>query len=238
MSILLATLLEAAMARLRGIISLLLSFAIVMTPVWGAPSAALGTVVSADRAQVGTAAATAGATVYSGDRLSTDKLGSVQVRAGAARLQLAASSVATIGEAMGAPSATLSWGTATFSTVNAKAFTLRAATAEFRPQSNAPTIAQVTFVNAGELIVRSTRGPLTISVDGESQVIPEGSAYRVILDPAATPEPQGPRGVGGKGVGGPPLRAGRSRFLLIAITATAIATYFFVSEALESPDRP
>jgi hypothetical protein len=230
--------LEAVMARLRVLLCVLLSMTTIMTPVWGTPTAALGTVVAADRAHVGAAAASAGTTIFGGDRLSTENLGSVQLRAGAARLLLAGSSVAILGEQNGAPAATLTSGTATFSTANAKAFTLRAATAEFRPRSDAPTIAQVTFISAKELIVRSTRGPLTITVDGESKDISEGSAYRVLLDPPAWAEPQGPRGAGSKGMGGPPLKAGRSHFLLVAIVLTGVATYFAVSEALESPDRP
>lgn len=226
------------MVRLREIFAALLSLTLAMTTVWGAPTGALGTVVSADRAHVGTAAASAGTTVFGGDKLSTDQLGSVQVRAGAARLQLAASTVAAIAEENGAPAATLLSGTATFSTANARAFTLRASSAEFRAQSDGPTIAQVTYVNSKQLIVRSTRGPLTITVQGESEVIPEGNAYRVILDPPATPEAQEARGAGTKGPGGPPLRAGRSHFLLIALAVTGVATFFAIDEALESPDRP
>jgi hypothetical protein len=236
--ILWTTLLEAAMARLREVCVSVLSLTLGITPVWGGPSTALGTVVFADRAHVGAAPASVGTTVYGGDRLTTEQLGSVQVRAGAARLLLAASSSATIGEEAGAPAATLSGGTATFSTANAKAFALHAAIAEIRPQTDAPTIGQVTMLSAKQLIVRSTRGALAITVDGETQVIPEGMAYRVILDPSATPEPQGPRGAGTKMPGGPPLKAGRSRFLLIAITAVAVVTSFAVDEALESPDRP
>ena len=227
------------MARLRALLCVTFSVSTIMTPVWGTPTAALGTVVSADRAHLGAAAASAGTTVFGGDRLSTEKLGSVQLRAGAARLLLAASSVVVLGEQDGAPTATLTSGSATFSTANAKAFTLRAATAEFRPGSDAPTIAQVTYISSKELVVRSTRGPLTITVDGESKEISEGSAYRVLLgDIPAWAESQGPRGAGSKGIGGPPLKAGRSRFLLVAIVLTGVATYFAVSEALESPDRP
>jgi hypothetical protein len=226
------------MARLRAFCCVVLSITTLMTPVWGTPASALGTVVSSDRAHVGAAAATTGTTVFGGDRLSTEKLGSVQLRAGAARLLLASSSSALLGEQNGAPAATLTSGTATFSTANAKAFTLRAATAEFRPASDAPTIAQVTFINAKELVVRSTRGPLAITVEGDTKEIPEGSAYRVLIDPPAWAEPQGPRGAGTKGIGGPPLKAGRSHFLLVAIVLTGVATYFAVSEALESPDRP
>ena len=70
------------------IIAALLSYTLLITPVWAAPSSSLGTVVYADRAHVGAAQTSVGATVFSGDRLSTEQSGSVQVRAGAARLLL------------------------------------------------------------------------------------------------------------------------------------------------------
>ena len=143
----------------------------------------------------------------------------------------------------GAPSAKLSGGTATFSTGNSKAFTLFASRAAIRAQSDAPTIGQVTYLNEKELLVVSKRGPLTITVDGETEVITAGSAYRVLLDPPPTMA-QGPEGAGAhkedrkRGMNGPPLKAGRNYFLVTAIGVTAAVTVFAVSEALESPNRP
>jgi hypothetical protein len=127
-----------------------------------------------------------------------------------------------------------------FSTANAKAFLLHASTADIRPQTDQPTVAQVTYINDKELQVRSTRGSLTITVDGETQVVAEAMAYRVILDPGsyyAAENGQGPRGVGSR-QGGPPLKAGRSHFLLIAIIITGIATGVALYEALQSSDAP
>lgn len=230
------------MTRLREVAAGFLAVSLCLTPVFAEPSSALGTVVFSERAHVGTAAASVGTTVYGGDQLSTEKMGSVQVRAGAARLLLSSASVATLGQENGSPAATLTSGSATFSTANSKAFALHAATAVIRPQSDRPTIGQVTYVNPKELVVKSTRGDLTITVDDQTEVIAEGRAYRVLLDPAAeavaAAAPQGPSGAGSRGRGGPPLKAGRSRFLLVAITVTGVVTYLAVREALESPDRP
>src|SRR5436309_9867411 len=102
--------------------SLLLSISLVATPIWGSSALGLGTVVSADRAHVGTAAASAGSTVFAGDKLDTEQAGNLQIRAGAARLVLTASTRVVWGAEDGAPSATLTGGTAAFSTSNAKAF--------------------------------------------------------------------------------------------------------------------
>ena len=146
-----------------------------------------------------------------------------------------------VNDSEGAPSAKLLIGTATFSTGNAHAFTLYASKAAFRAQSDAPTIGQVRLLNAKELLITSKRGPLSVTVDGESQAIAHGKAYQVYLDPemAAAQGPSGAAGAPGpNGKGASPLKAGRSRFLIVVLGVTAIATYFAVSEALESADRP
>ena len=81
-------LLEKKMPRLRGtlsnILSILLSLSLLATPILGNSTLGLGTVVSADRAHVGTAPASTGSTVFAGDRLDTEQAGSLQIRAGAA----------------------------------------------------------------------------------------------------------------------------------------------------------
>jgi hypothetical protein len=229
------------MPGLRTLFAVGIILALPSIPVLGAPgNTVLGTVITADKAHVGEGAAAIGTTVYAGDRLSTDSQGSVQVRAGAARLLLLSASAAEVNDSEGAPSARLLLGTATFSTGNAHAFTLYASKAAIRAQSDAATIGQVTYLNSKELLVTSKRGPLTITVDGETQLIADGTTYHVYLDPDAAPqEPQG-AGSGSQTMGksGGPLKAGRSRFLIFVVGVTAVATYIAVSEALESPFRP
>ena len=226
----------------RAIFATALSFGLITLPAWGTPTAALGTVIAADRAHVGEAKAEVGTTVYGGDSISTELQGSVQLRTGKARLLLLSSSSAVVTNQEGAPAAKLLSGAATFSTGNAQAFTLFASAAAIRPQTDAPTIAQVSYIGPKELLVHAARGSLVVTVDTDTQVIPEGASYRVLLD--ATEEmAQGPAGAGsGKGEwpGGQhePRRAGRSRFLYVAIGLTGVATYLGISEALESAQRP
>jgi hypothetical protein len=226
-------------ALVNGLVAALLSFSLAIAPTLAAPSSPLGTVVYADRAQVGAAVASVGATVFGGDRLSTDQLGGVQIRAGAARLQLASSTIVTLMNDDSSPAATLALGSATFSTANSKAFSIRFANALIRPATDQPTIGRVTVLGAKEFIVKSTRGSLTIAVEDDVREIPEGAGYRIVLDRSApAAEPQGPRGAGTSGIGGPPVKAARNKFIWYAIAVTAVITYLAVSEAPESPDRP
>ncbi len=233
------------MRGLRAPLATLMIIGLSSAPAWAGPKTAssLGTVITSEKARVGDSPAEVGTTIYSGDRLATDPAGSVQIRAGAARLLLQNASIATVDDSEGAPSAKLIRGTATFSTGNSRAFSLFASRAVIRAQSDAPTIAQVTYLNEKEILVVSKRGPLTVSVDGETEVIADGSAYRVLLDPPPTMA-QGPEGAGAhkddkkRGMNGPPLKAGRNYFMVTAVGVSAIVTGLALSEALESPNRP
>ncbi|PYU12914.1 MAG: hypothetical protein DMG37_11930 [Acidobacteria bacterium] len=220
----------------RALIAAFLSLTLLISPPWAAASTAFGTLVFANRARVGNTNASVGATVFSGDRLSTDEIGSVQIRAGAARLLLASASAATLSQEEVSPAATLTAGTATFSTANSKAFVLHVASAIIRPNTDQPTIGKVTVLNPKELVVKSVRGSLQISVEDDVREIPEGEAYRIVLDPNA--DPQGPRGAGTKGMGGPPIKAAKSRFIWYAVAITGGLTIYVAHEAWESAYKP
>lgn len=218
----------------RALIATLLSLTLLISPLWATPSAVFGTVVFVNRARVGSANASVGATVFGGDRLSTDEVGSIQIRAGAARLLLASASAATLSLEEVSPAATLTAGTATFSTANSKAFVLHVATAIIRPNTDRPTIGKVKVLGPKELIVQATRGSLEIAVVDDVREVPEGTAYRVVLDPNA--DPQGPRGAGTKAMGGPPIKAAKSKFIWYAVAVTGGLTWWVVHESCESAE--
>jgi|SRR5579863_9445349 len=215
-----------------------LSSLLFLTPASGAANSPMGAILSAARAHVGTAPASAGTTVFGGDILSTEQNGNLQIRVGAARLLLAASSSAMLGHADGTPSAKLYSGTTVFSTAMAKAFTLLASRAVIRPRDDVPTVAQVSIETPKQFIVRCSRGSLTVTIDGETRIIPEGVAYRVVIDSDAAPGPQGPRGVGTKDFGGLPRKSGKNHAYLTMTGGAAVATYFALDEMFESPDKP
>jgi len=231
------------MARLRESasisLSLLLSISLVAAPIWGTSPAGMGTVVFAERAHVGTAAASVGTTVFAGDHLDTEQTGSLQLRAGAARLLLTGASGVTWGTEGPMPLATLTRGGAVFSTANSRAFALKVGIATLRPQNDQPTVGNVTILGPKELVVRCSRGALTIAVEDDVRVISEGTAYRVLLDPeAAARVAERPTPASWDQNPNPPKKPGQSKFIWYAIAFTALVTAIALDEALESPDRP
>jgi hypothetical protein len=196
---------------------------------------------------VGSGPISQGATVFGGDRLITDEAGSLQVRTSAARLLLSSASIAVLAKDQADPAASLTRGTAIFSTTNSKAFTLHVGSMTIRALTDQPTVAQVSVVGPRQLLVRSTKGSLSVAVDDDVRVIPESMSYRIVLDPteaelasveASAEAAQGPQGVGARGRGRPPLRAGRNRFIWYAIGVAGLVTGIALWKALESPSSP
>ena len=83
--------------------------------------------------------------------------------------------------------------------------------------------------------MQTTRGSLQIAVEDDVREIPEGTAYRIVLDPNAS-DPQGPRGAGTKGIGGPPIKAAKSKFIWYAVAVTAVVSVWVIHEACESKE--
>jgi|SRR5580700_1456688 hypothetical protein len=230
-----------AMGCGRQLIAAVVSVGLLGAPCFSAPapSTQLGIVVFAEHARVGTGPISVGSTVFGGDNVSTESTGTLQIRAGAARLLLANASAATLTRE-DSPAAILTTGTATFSTANSRAFTLHFRNATIRANTDEPTVGQVSVLGPKEMVVRSTRGALAVTVEGETRVIPEGSAFRVVLDPtpAEVAAAGAPAAGGSSGRSGPPVSAGTSKFVWYAVGVTALVTFFAIQEAVESPDRP
>ena len=224
------------MARSRIILAAILSCSLPQTSLSRASSSSLGAIVYADRAHLGAGNASAGTTIFPGDKLRTETGGSLQIRAGAARLLLSGSSSATLTLENDRLGASLTTGSAVFSTANSRAFTFHVATAVIRPSTDLPTIGQVMVLKPKEFLVKSVRASLRIAVEDDVREIPEGASYRIVLDPAAAePGPQGPRGAGAKDHKWP---IKKPKFIWIPISLAIIGTVWAVHEALESPDRP
>jgi hypothetical protein len=193
-------------------------------------------VTHAERAHVGEAAATAGSTIYEGDRLSTDEGGILRVTIPALTLQLnAQTTLVVLGPARpeGDIEARLASGTLVFSAAQTGNIVVTANDALIRRAANVPTTAQIRVVNRRELRIYAQRGALEFSYHGESEGIAEGKAYRVLLDPsekeavALESEPRDKT----------PARV-HYRFLFSVIGIAAGVAIPVLKHELESPDKP
>src|SRR5260370_36044858 len=219
----------------RQSLAYVVSVALLAAPLWGAPAAPVGVVTLAERAQISAVPTATGATVFDGDTLSTDTVGILRVRAGAAQFQLLPSSTAVVTRTSTGIRATLRRGTVVWASATAGAIEMQASEARLRPQGNVPTQAQVTLLSSTELLVTARRGALEITVGEETLMVPEATSYRVLLGP---PDPQGPQGAGTKQAEKKTKPAGRNRFYAVPLIVVGMATAVAVHEAWESPEKP
>jgi hypothetical protein len=195
-------------------------------------------VTHADRAHVGEAAASVGSTVYDGDRLSTEDGGGLRVTATGVTLQLEARSELVLNRSAGVGGSVigeLASGTLVISSRPTSTVLIVARGASIRPAGNAPTIAHVRVVNSKELRISAQRGAVEFSYYGESVVIPEGKAYRVLLDPS---EKETAAAFGAEHDNKAPPRRRRPTFLFVAVGLAVAIAVVVVRHELASPDRP
>lgn len=211
----------------------------------GAPASgrldAVGVVVQANHASLGSQSASEGTTVYDGDRLSTDAEGTLRLLIGQAVLHLAERSSAVVRDSGGSGGkqfdAELLSGGAVLSVTPANAGEIVACSARVRPVAQGRGVVRVQIVAQHELMVYAQRGATEISYRGETERIEEGKAYRVRLN---APEDDG-------GQGGPvataPGHAGKMIVLIAVGVGVAAAVGLTLAltgkhAAVESPDHP
>jgi hypothetical protein len=201
----------------------------------------LGIVTQSSKGHLSTADASAGATIYDGDRLSTDAGGVLRLRTGASLIYLAGQTNVTLHSAATGALADLAGGSLVFSSALTSAMEIRAREARIRAAENVPTIAQISVVGPKELRVTARRGSLELTYRDETERIPEGASYCVVLDPTPADIPYAANGRGpGSWPGKPPIPAGKKSraFFFYLVAATAVVTPWALHEAWESPDSP
>ena len=185
---------------------------------------------------MGTAAASTGSTIYDGDQLSTEAEGALRITSPAFRLHLESQAILTLWHpdtTEDSVEADLARGTVVFSAARSESINVVANDASVRPAGNDATVAHVRVVNLKELRIYAQRGSLEFTYHGESEVIAEGAAYRVLLDPsekeamALESEPTSKKAA----------RA-HNKFLLIAIGIAMGVAIPVVIHDMESPDKP
>jgi hypothetical protein len=197
----------------------------------------LGVVIHAERAHVGEALASEGSTIYEGDRLSTESGGLMRVNGPALRLQLDAQSTVTLRRTATPEAgimAELASGTLVFSAARDSNVLVVADDATIRPMPNVTAVAHVRVVNLRELRIYARRGALEFSYHGDTETIPEGAAYRVLLDPSETQT----SGVSESDPAKQKPVSHHSRFVLLTIGGALGVAIPVLMHAFESPDNP
>ena len=188
---------------------------------------------------MGESAASEGSTIYQDDRLSTEPGGVLRISSSGLALQLEAQSTLVLRHPANPEAGTtaeLASGTLVFSAAQAGNIIVMADDALIRPATKSPAIAHIRVVSRRELRIYAQRGALDFSYHGESATIPEGAAYRVLLDPSeaearVSTEPDQDKK-------SPTKKPHLGKFVFIAVGVALGIGIPLLMHALESPDRP
>ena len=194
----------------------------------------LGVVVGAKRVHLNTTTVTAGATVYDGDRFSTETGGRLQLQSGTAAIELAEESAISF---RNRPADTqnvevqLDKGRLIFSAARAASIEIIACEAHVRPSKDGRTVAQLKITGPKELRIDAQRGALQFSYRGETETIAQGKSYRVILDPPNN-NPRETEPI-------PPHNSPKGFKIVIIVEGAALVSLgIYELREPESPDRP
>lgn len=216
-------------------------------------SPTLGMIVKSSGGQIGNASVAEGASVYSGDYLSTADNGSLLVRIGSLSLELQGSTAAHIYAAPYGAVVELDRGTVLYSTPGGQQnLVIVASDVRVTPVLSTPDFGRVTIDDPCNVTVFSQRGQANVQVGSENRLVEQGKAYRVraeneisyrkYLSPDAddyhTYHEHTPCAPAEMARGHMPIAPGQSRFLLVTATAVGVGTGIAVYKALESPSRP
>jgi hypothetical protein len=218
-----------------------------------AANPALGIVVKSSAAHIGNAATSDGATIYSGDFLSTDDNGAIQVRVGTLSLELQSNSAAHIYRAPYGAIVELNRGSAIYNTPGGhENIVIVASDVRATPVLSLSDFGRVTIDDPCRVTVYSQRGQVDVQAGSESKLVEQGKAYRVAAESSISyrdylsPDADDyhnhhehkPCAPVQTVKGHPPIAPGQSRFLYVAIGAVAIVGAITIPEAFESPNRP
>ena len=214
---------------------------------------ALGLVAKAQNAQIGNAPLTEGATIYTGDYLSTTDGGTLLIRVGALSLELQSSSAVHIYAAPYGAIVELNRGTVVYTTPGThENIVVVANDVRVTPNLSQPDFGRVSVDDPCNVTVYSQRGTASVQSGSESHTVEEGKAYKVRADNEISyrqylsPDANDYHDYHGHKPCAPvemvkghaPIAAGQSHFLLATGIVAGTATGIGIWKALESPARP
>ena len=191
-----------------------------------AQSVPAGVILQSVSANLNTADAAVGTTLYDGDRLETHEKGALNVRSGQIQLALSEESILWMNHENSVLTPTLQRGTVTFRAENGTGVEIKAEDVRVRPHTPVLTIGQVTIENCYVLVTARTQS-LEVTAGKETKILEEGKTYRVTRANAC-----------GAAQFHSPLPVGQSRFYLMVAGAVGLATTIVIISAVESPDKP
>ena len=211
----------------RRILASAITFLLAGAPAFAAQTS-LGVVTQANLAQLNSAAASTGATVYDGDRLTTSSKGAMALRSGTVQLMLSEDSSIFLSRDGQGLTPRLDRGTVVFRVEGNEGLRITASDVRVRALSPVPTVGQVTLETCYVIVTARTQA-LEVTAGKETKSIEEGKSYRV--------------GLRDKGCAAlvthhslpPPNMVER---IWPIPTVVGAITIIAVREAFESPDRP
>jgi hypothetical protein len=214
---------------------------------------ALGLVARTSNGQIGSAAASEGSSIYSGDELSTSDDGSLLVRIGVLALELQKSTSVHIYRAPYGAVVELDRGSVLYTTPGgAQNLVIVASDVRVTPALSSADFGRVTMDDPCNVTVSSQRGEANVRVGSENRTVEEGKAYRVRAENRLTyrkylsPDADNyhdyhehiPCAAAAIPQGHPPLAPATSHFLLVTAIGVGAGTGVAIFKALESPSQP
>ena len=185
----------------------------------------LGIITQSNNGHVNSASASAGATLYIGDRLGTDSNGTMAMRSGTVQIILSEDSVLFMNSDAAGLIPRLDRGTVAFHVEGNENFRVTAADVTVRAQLPVPTSGQVTLEKC-DVLVTARVSSLEVTAGKETKTLEEGKTYRVEL-----------RGACAADQNREPIHPATSRFWVVSIPI-GVVTGIGIWKVLESPDRP
>lgn len=185
-----------------------------------------GVIQQTQSARLNQTDAATGTTLYDGDRLETQSKGTVNVRSNQVLLTLAEDSLLWMNHDNGVLAPKLDRGTVIFRAETGDGIEIHADDVRVRPHAAGLTVGQVTIDDCYVVVTARTQS-LDVSAGRETRVLEEGKSFRVTR-----------LGACGAAQMHAPAPPGQTRFYIGAAAIVGAVTWFAVSEALESPDRP
>jgi hypothetical protein len=213
----------------------------------------LGLVAKTSGGQIGSAAASEGSSVYSGDQLSTSDDGSMLVRIGVLSLELQKSTSVHIYRAPYGAVVELNRGSILYTTPGGGPnLVIVASDVRVTPVLSSADFGSVSMDDPCNVSVHSQRGEANVQVGSENRTVEEGKAYRVRAENRLTyrkylsPDADNyhdyhehvPCAAAAIPQGHMPLAPATSHFLLVTATAVGVGTGIGIYKALESPAQP